>query len=769
MIKLYQSLELDEVFTKIAHYCGMDSSIAALNNSDIFFNPLIIKRRLAETREAWNILNAGSDVDFSGIRDVRELLQKTLRGQVLTTQELQACISFHFHCMRLRSLFRHFTEINHLQDYADGLLLAEKTYRELETLVDQNGRMKRSASKHLALLFASFESTERDLAQKAKNFMKENATSLQEDASYYRNDRLTFLVKNSDKNKFNGYKYGDSASGQATYVEPALFVELNNQHLSYQEEIEKEMRRILVQASEKIAATADIYLHNYENLEALDLIFAKAKYGYTHQGCIAELCSDGELDLINIAHPLLPQEVVVRNHYRFLPGKYGIIISGSNTGGKTISLKTIGLAVLMTYLGIPLMAEEAFVPLYDHLFVDIQDEQSIASSLSTFSSHLRNLHEIFTQATSHSLILIDELATGTDPREAEALSLAILDRFLQERVHFILTTHYEAIKQYAFEKEEIILSSVGFDQESLLPTYRYHENMSGSSNALAIARKYLMDDELLSNAEAYLLKQKSYTEKLLVRLAEKEKILQDKENIFTQKEDDLSRREEGIEQREIYLKQQEAELELHAKEKLDNYVQQKIEEIDQWMQSFKENQKASSDAAKQLSQRLRKVNTLQNKTSHKTAESVKVGDRVRLIGTERSGILASIEQDRGNVVMGSLTVNTELKKLEKLPPLNAPKTPNRLPIPKKKVAREINVIGQRVEQALAMVDKYLDDAYGAKKTSVKIIHGIGTMALRNAIREHLQKMHTVKSFKDGDFYDGGSAVTIVELQNGTKR
>ena len=766
MIKAIESLQFQEVREKITHYCGMPSSPAEILNEEIVFNPLLIERKNRMSEEALNILKKGKDISFDGIPDVRDALERSLKDIVLTPFELQQCLAFHQHTRRIAALLRSIDGLDELRDYVDALMLDEKTYREIDAIVDQNAQIKRTASKRLEQLFRRSEEVSAALAEKAKRFTREHASSLQETSSFTRNDRVTFLIKNSDKNKYDGYKFGESASGQAAYVEPAEFVELNNRRLSSQEEIQAEIARILREASRRISSSAALYLNDYESLTALDVIFAKAHFGQDYQGTIGKLTREGELFLKDICHPLIPYKQVVSNTYRFRKEYNGIVISGSNTGGKTVSLKVIGLAVLMTYTGIPLIASEAFVPLYDRLFVDIEDASSIESSLSTFSSHLRNIDVILKEATSSSLVLIDELATGTDPKEAEALSLAILDRFSERHIPFILTTHYDEIKKYAYEDPRILLSAVGFDNEKLQPTYKYSENVIGESNALAIAHRYIDDEELLQETERYLKAHRSEEETLLEELREKIKEQERLQEELQREKEAAQKKQQQLEAEKHRFAKEKKKLESSYREELDAYLEEKKEEAEKILAELKRSAQTPSRPKKAVS-RLEELNTLEPTESSTDSSPLQAGDRVRIHGSEGVGILMSLEKNRARVALNGMEINVKIRDLQKLPPL--PKKPTvRTSVKRKSVPSEINLIGMRVDEALPLLSKYLDDAFASGRSGAKIIHGLGTLALRNASRDLCKKTSFIKSFKDGDYYDGGGAVTIVEFKNGTE-
>jgi len=761
----YKALDLDLIMDKIAEYASLQEASSYLKNSEIIFNPLLIQRNINETKEAMAILNQGHDISFYGISDIRDSLYRCNINETISGQEIQSILSFHNHCQRLINIFKNI-DLQYLNQYSDSLNLDNKLASYLDSIIDSSGNVKKSASKKLESLSRSRTNISSKLSETSKKFREENKDSLQENNVYYRDERLTFLIKNSDKNKYKGYQYGSSSSKQAVYVEPEEFVKLNNEKARIEDEYSQEIERILKEASNRIGLSSSIYLLNYESIISLDLIFAKANYGIHINGVMADFEKEGPFILLKARHPLLKESEAVYNNYSFPKEKKGIVISGSNTGGKTVSLKLFGLAIILTYMGIPLPCDKANVPFYTNVFVDMEDGQSITDSLSTFSSHLKNLDEIITSADQSSLVLIDELATGTDPKEAEALSLAILDNFRNNNIHFILTTHYEEIKKYAYEKDDILLSSVGFDNVNLKPTYKYYEGIAGDSNALTIASRYISNNEIIESAKEYLQKGRSEAEELLIELKKEKEDLETLKEILLNKENELNL----LQEENIKLKNDLSLQKQKFKEESSKQLQDLLEEKSNQAQEIIDN--LNSLDAKGRKEAIVKIEEL-NEEVIEDKNEIKIGDTVKIKGSERIGKVIKIEKDRYLIDIKGMSFNVKRNDLIYLGESKKEKkkynNKNKYDKSFTSVKSEINLIGKRVEEALELLDKYLDDAYAAKRSSVKIIHGIGTLKLRTAIRSYLKNNKIVSSYKDGEYFDGGSAVTIVEFKRGSQK
>ncbi|MBP5279863.1 MAG: hypothetical protein J6Z03_05205, partial [Erysipelotrichaceae bacterium] len=514
----YNNLDLDVIKERIKEFASIDEAKSFILNEQVDFNPLKIRKNTKETAEFLDLLNKNESFSFDGVYNINDLLTKADKNIILNGIELKNILVFHNHCNRLKRQFEKYDPELSIRDYSDSLNINEGIFRQIEDCIDNSGEVKDDATDKLRSINRELENCEKDLYNKAHTFIDRHSASLQETSIYLRNDRITFLIKSSDKNKYQGYTYGSSSSGLAYYVEPQSFIDLNNRKISLMHDKEDEIIRILQHLTYLVASISETYSYNFECLLKLCVIYAKARYGYSNNGIIADLCEGDYFSFNDLCHPLIDPKKVVSNSYRLFEPYQGIVISGSNTGGKTVSLKAIGLSILMTYLGMPIIASKAEVPIYKNIYVDIDDNQSIQDSLSTFSAHISNINFILKNADEASLILIDELISGTDPKEAQAISLAILDKIKQLGSKFIITTHFDDIKNYSYKDEHILLSSVGFNMDTLTPTYKYLEDAVGSSNALEIASRYIDDQSLIENARNYLVKNKSEQEELLDKL-----------------------------------------------------------------------------------------------------------------------------------------------------------------------------------------------------------------------------------------------------------
>lgn len=754
----YNQIDLDKVKTKIAELAFIEESKAFIFDEEVPFNPIQVRRNIVETDEFLSLLNTNFTINFDGIENINSILDKADKDIILTPIECSKVLNFHNHIDRIKRLLSKIDSDLNVKDYYDSLLVNTALGDKINRVVDNNGNIKDDASSKLKEIIHEIDTNEKFLYNAAHNFISKYGASLQEPAIYLRNERVVFLMKNSDKNKFNGYTYGTSASGAASYVEPECLLGYNNKKISLEEDKQEEINRILMDLTYAISSESNNFRRNFESIVKLNVVYAKALYGFNNHAIMAKLSDN--LYLKDICHPLIESNKVVSNTYELTKAHKGIVISGTNTGGKTVGLKTIGLSVLMTYLGIPLICSESYIPMFNNVYVDIDDNQSISNSLSTFSAHLSNINDLLNKANDRSLILIDELISGTDPKEAQAISLAILEKILKLGSNFVITTHYNDIKNFSYKNPNIILSSVGFDYNTLKPTYKYIENSVGASNAIDIAERYIDDKELIEYARNVIKANSSKEEELLNKLAkeieENETIKENLNSLIKENEEIKAEFNKRIED----FDKEKAELRKAYQDKLNLELEEiRLEAIEK-LESIKDVQNKNV---------IKEIEELYVEPSEEFLQEInvnyEVSDRVRVGESERIGVITSIKGDKVQVSINGLIVNTTKDNLTKMPKLSQNERKGETPRQfHSHVSRELNIVGKHIDEGIVMLESYLDSALLNGYSQVKIIHGIGTGQLKNAVWAKLKQLKFVKSFSYGDYNDGGSAVTIVVLK-----
>lgn len=751
----YSCIDLNEIKKKICNYALIQEAKDYILQEEVSFNPLIIKKKSLETKEAFELLKKDFSIHFDGVTNVNYLFDKANKNLSLDGVELKNIVVFHYHCDRIKRLFSNISDELSILDYPDSININQEVFTKIDRCIDNNGQIKDDATDKLKQINNDIISCDRDLYNRAHHFIDKHTSSLQEQSIYLRDDRVCFLVKNSDKNKFNGYTYGSSASGLACYVEPSGLIELNNKKIDLLHDKQDEINRILQHLTYLITTISDSYYQNFDCLKMLCVIFSKAYFGFNSGGIIPEYNNDYSFEFNDLCHPLIDPNKVISNNYRLISPYKGIVISGTNTGGKTVSLKSIGLSIVMSYIGIPIIASKANIPYYENIYVDIDDNQSIQDSLSTFSAHITNINNILKVANNHSLILIDELISGTDPKEAQSISLAILDKIREINASFIITTHFDDIKKYSYENDSILLSSVGFDMDQLKPTYKYIEDTIGASNAIDIASRYIEDQSIILNARDYLKHNQTKQDELLTKLSLE----------ISNYEKEISKTQALNESLEKEL--QDYNLRIEAFEKQKESLKKEYEnKLIEYIEEIKEKAQIKLDSIKEKKTTIiNEINDLIDDIEIEEEKPIelKVGDNVRIKDNEQIGEIININKEIATVNVRGLSVKVKLSDLTYMPKVKQAKA-KVVSKQYKRLPMECNVVGERVEDGLVIVEEYLDKANAAHMKTVKIIHGIGTGALRSAIRVMMKKQRYIKSFKDGDYYDGGSAVTIVEFK-----
>ncbi|MBR0137048.1 MAG: Smr/MutS family protein, partial [Erysipelotrichaceae bacterium] len=557
----------------------------------------------------------------------------------------------------------------------------------------------------------------------------------------------------------------------ASYVEPAECVDLNNSLSELMDDERREIQRILHELSQHIKRDADGYLANNATLGILDSYFARAIWGRENDCCISQINDRYDLIIEKGRHPLIDRHKVIANSYHMINPVNTILITGPNTGGKTVSLKLIGLFALMHQCAIPLPANEVSLPVYDNIFCDIGDNQSIADDLSTFSAHIANLAYITSHATNHSLVILDELGSGTDPVEGQALASSVLDFLRLRKVYTVATTHYAQLKAYGQQHDEIMTSSVQFDEENLKPTYLYQENTIGRSNALEIAKRLGFNQGIIDKAYEFRDQQQQPQDRLLENLQKQLDIVaQQREKMDLEKQQILAEREELQKQQEK-LRSDSIEVMENARTKAAEMIEQIREESEEIiselkaMEAYRVNEVSAAKGKISALMPEQKVETIDD------GKPLQVGDYVMISQTSQRGEIIEIDRKNAMVFCDGLKIRSSLSNLIRI---EKPK-PKKPVSTKAKVTRvnpafkmELNLIGMRVEEALEALDKYMDNAVVSNAPFVRIIHGVGTGAVRSAVWKRLEKYKFVKKYEIAAANDGGAGATLVTLGSSDK-
>jgi len=784
--KSLRTLEFHKVLAKLAAHTTFSAGRALAEQLEPTSDPAAVARRLRETREALHLLSVRASISLGGAHDVRPQVANARIGATIPPQEL---LDVRDTLARGRAVRRGLLRLAHdvprLAEIAGALMDDSRAHDEIARCINDRAEVMDSASPELSRLRRELNSARSRLIERLQRMLGagEIAKYLQEPIITQRGGRFVIPLKADFKGRVQGIVHDQSASGATVFVEPLATVEMNN-HLREMELAEaKEVERVLAEITRHVAAEGERIIWTVEALAELDLIFAKAFYaealnareplvavlpeGHTHAP--ARL-----INLINARHPLLNPQTVVPISLRLDEDVRILVITGPNTGGKTVTLKTVGLFALMAQAGLFLPAADGTtLPVFDDVFADIGDEQSIEQSLSTFSSHMRNVIGFLQAAHRGALVLVDELGAGTDPVEGAALAQAILEDLRARGIMALVATHYSELKLYAHGTQGVQNASVEFDLETLRPTYRLMVGLPGRSNALAIATRLGLDARIVDAAR----------ERISGEHLEADALLSDLKTARQQAEDDetaaLKARSEA-ERIERELRERVRRIEDERRQVLNDARHAAAREIEQVRAELAETRKRLQDAAaeSQLRAARARLDTLASQVEPEEAApappseharaALAAGDRVWIPTLKQRGEVIALNGAEAEVRVGSLRLKLRAVQLEKVAPSAESKpvlerSAVRASAPAPDVASEIHLRGLTADEAVLKLDEYLDDAYMSGLPKVRVVHGKGTGTLRKAVRELLEGHPLVAGFRGGDRYEGEDGVTVVEL------
>ncbi len=757
-----EALELQLIIDEMSSFCSFSLGEKLLQETKPSFDPLVIKRDNKRIKEALAATISYGSMPMNGIKDITHSIISSTKGQCLTAIELLEVKCFLSGILDMFTYVKNIeTEKEELSDLVYSMISYPKIIAEYNRVFNDYGDINDDASSELKSIRRSLRKVEEEIATTTERFVRDHSSQLMDSIVTTRNNRLVVLAKIGEKNSLGGFVHGESASGQTAYVEPFSFVALNNKKQSLVDGETEEIKKILWQCTALLVPISDSLLSNMETCALLDCLFAKALWGKKEDAIVAKLQDEFYLQLSKARHPCIDRNVVVCNTYRIGGDKKMLLITGPNTGGKTVSLKVIGLSVLMTYCGMPICCEEAIIPFFDACFLDIGDEQSVVQSLSTFSSSLVKLAKISKEASSKSLVLLDEIGSGTDPREGESLAIAFLNDCRRKGCFVVATTHYGRLKTYAKKHDDICIASVDFDLEKLMPTYRYREGFSGQSNAFDIARRFGLKESILVEAQQLKQQLKSTEDELIEKLEKQLIENHEKEEQLNQLllENEQIKREVAEQLAQIDLKK--SQLLQQAEKKAMDYVEEIMVEADCYLEELKSSKEPQHAIKRKIEQLIPEKPVV---VPHKNFE---VGDVVEYKMSNQLAIIRDIDRNRVTLDINGLKVQAKIKELrhtDKRPVPQPSKSRTVSFSPISSFSMECHLIGLRVDEALEVMAKYLDDAKMAQAPSVRIIHGDGTGALRKAVHEALKKDKSVAQFRLGSISEGLTGATVVTFK-----
>lgn len=782
-----KTLEFDKVLVELKKLASASITSEYIDQVEISTQYEVVKNRLNETHEALKLIIAKGEPQLFGIVDIRSIIKRTEIGGALTAGGLLQVSDFLRVSRGLKTYLKKDSynsdeevKLEYIDKLIEDLYTDKRLEDEINSKIISEEEIADDASRELLRIRRGIVAKKDAIKNKLNGILSSHADFLQDAIVTLRDGRYVVPVKIENKSRVKGLVHDISGSGQTAYIEPMAVVEANNDLKELYIKENLEIEKILKELSELVGETSEEIKSNQEKLIELDFIFAKARLGLNYRANMPKLNREGRINLIKAYHPFLDRKIAVPIDINLGIDFTSLIVTGPNTGGKTVSIKTVGLLTLMTQFGLLIPADEASeIAVFEKVFADIGDEQSIEQSLSTFSSHMVNIVYILKNVTPNSLVLFDELGAGTDPTEGAALARSIMDFMLERKIRCISTSHYNQLKIYALTTDGVANASMEFDVDSLSPTYRLLIGVPGKSNAFEISRRLGLPNEIIGEAKKLLSSENIEFEDVLQSIDEdRTKIREYREELEREKAD-LEKENKRLQSKIKKLEDQKEKILEKSREEAKRLLLNTKENVDIILSEINEaRDKISSENSKKIQEaqdllresikNARDKSELEITKAANPIREIKVGDKVRTSLGNLATVL-ELPDKKGNVLVqsGIMKMNMPKDSLTRIDVQEDTTKNNTRSILKNKatnVKSEIDIRGKNFEDAKDIVDKYLDDAYLSGLKSVRIIHGKGTGVLRQKLREHFRNVKIIKSYKDAEYNEGGDGVTVVTLK-----
>lgn len=778
----FSTLEYDKIIEKLKEHCSSSLAVKVADSIEPLDDPVEINHLLEKTADALELITKYSNPPLYGIYELGQIVKRLNMGGILEHYEFRQIADSLRVSADLKDYVSEFEADNIIKDQINLLYTNIRIQSEIERIIIDDETIADDASRTLFNIRRAIRNKTDDIRRKLNAIVtdKDSQVKLQENIITMRDGRYVVPVKAGAKSSFAGVTHDRSATGQTVYIEPMVVVELNNEIRQLQIDEHDEIRKILKELSLLCAQYSEEIASNEKRLLDLDLTFAKAKMALSMKATKPIINGDKFIDIKQARHPLLNEDTVVPIDIRLGDEFKALIITGPNTGGKTVSLKTLGLMILMSQSGFYIPADEfSKVGVFKDIYSDIGDKQSIELSLSTFSASMTNIVGILQKADENSLVLFDELGSGTDPTEGAALAMSIIDYLLKKDVTLVSTTHYSELKLYAMTTDRVQNASVEFDVETLSPTFRLIIGSPGKSNAFEISRRLGLNDEILNHASTYISKENRDFEGLISEI-ESDRIQAERELRELQAEkakyEDLNKNLERSYDDKILVAKKNLE---DSKEEARRILDDAREEAKSLIKMAKKSSGNASELDRTLSEITDKYKEMQDKYEVRQTETrkakafpIKLGQSVRILSMDDVGIVQSLPDNKGDltVQVGILKFNVNQSDIV---PAKEEKQEKKGGSVYRKVLQEkaenefsqsIDLRGKNIDESIGEIEKFFDNSIILGLKEVQIIHGKGTGALRKGITQYLKKSRYVDEFRLGSLKEGGAGVTVVTLK-----
>lgn len=779
----YQKLELNILFDELKRQAILTDTKNLIDHLNVLSSIDEIEKELSKVDEAFSICNKFERCPIYVNQSLEPLLDIASKGGMLTGLELYEFVllnsSIRATLRLLDNVLKEKMDVPYFKEEVSSLVLDTSLDNLLRKSIGDDGVVLDDASPELKKIRNKLRGIDERIKHRLQEIMGQNSSYLADSVVVIRNDHYCLCIKAEYKNTFRGILQDLSSSSLTAYMEPIAVAEMASEKDKLRNEEKEEINRILRKLSNEVGSNAELILNNYNIFKDLDLTFSKGILALSYDGAKPHLNTNGALNLVSARHPLLKVKKVIPNNINFGKNHYGIIITGPNTGGKTVLLKTVGLLCLMVKFGLLIPASpESNVTIYDHIYCDIGDDQSILDNLSTFSSHMEKMVAIVNQVTPSSLALFDEIGAGTDPTEGASLAIAVLKYFIKRKVSFITTTHYADLKAFAYSHPLVVNASMAFNNDTNQPTYQLVIGRSGSSNAYHIARNLGLKQSIIDSASASVNKTSDEISLMIKNIENKSHEI---DLLEEELKSNVNKYNELVKEYEERLKKIDAQKEKlinKAHEEASDILNKAIDEANNLLDEIKEYQNKGLKLHEII-----EAQTLINEASdvastHKPITKKKksvdsnhvlaVGDTVHLLDFDQFGIINRIRKDGSfDVEVGNLSIHASVDELEYVssPVIESSKVDVIMSKGgSKSVSLTLDLRGVRAVEATDLLDKYIDDLICASIGSATIIHGFGTGVIRELVQNYCKKCKNIKSYRYGGETEGGFGVTVITLK-----
>ena len=766
MNNLLSVLEWEQVKQQFIFFAKTDLGINKINNSHWIndHNQLIKQLNLVE--DAYKEMMVNISPEFLGISDISKILKAVKILKTLSVNELYIIKKYLLGILELIRFYnQRLSDMNYLGQFFTKLPDVKNLCSQLDKFIDNDGNVKEDACPTLYNLYQKKLSIEKKINDQLVQFIDKNRQYLASNTVVYRNNRACVQVLLTYKNHFNGIIHAQSSSGQTIYLEPQQLVNLNNSYERNNADISQEIEKLLISFTKLLNVEYEMLFSSLEIVAEIDFAFLKAAWMIDNNGSLANINTSNNINIIKAGHPLINKKELVTNNFK-IDNMRMVLITGPNTGGKSVFLKTIALVVMMSYFGYPILCQEADLGYISNILIDLGDQQSINDSLSTFSAHLKQIDYILKNVNCSSLVILDEIGSATDPSEGSALAIAIMEKLLEVNSISIITTHYQQLKTFGHNQKQILMASMEFDQNTLLPSYHFLPGIAGQSYALDIARSLKLNNQIIERALRIKKENQSFDQ---AKMEELEKKL----NNIHQLEKELLENQLEIEHLKADYSNKLQTLENSKSEILEKYrdqlfinSQKLLKEGQLLIEDIKNSQTLENihSKEKQLQQL---INDFINDTyaSEKEKQTINVGDSVKIISTNQLGVVVKLDKkkavvlvnnfevkvDLENIILSKRVVKTAKKQVKKSVSLHTVSSFN----------SECMLVGLRYEEAKLQLLTYIDQCIINRLNTGRIVHGHGSGVLREMVHKVLSKQKNVESFNLALPQEGGSGVTVV--------